>query len=665
MMSVLVISLVVWLVLIFLSVTEGIEKGWLSRLTALNAPLRITPTPAYFDSYYHRVDNIAYQSGYAAKSIGEKWQAQISDPLDPEVDAGVPLHWPKPILNQDGTLKDLVKETFATIASHKTPTLIAQDYEITGALLRLVMIRPELGTPLEERQNYLTQVSYLASFADKSPYFQKLIQKPTLYEINHLCHMAELSTKEPMSDEAVATKAAQKEEFQLKLLPILSNIEISRVKPAYDNWPLPLSLFNDELQLEAVAYKHHNAISHLIVTTQNLTDSGIKGKLRFENGILLFEADKKYPLPAQTPLYLGETVEWEAHLDTASIEKAGRLREIKLHIGGFIQGQKIEGSLPWHDLEITQASVATEFAKAPIIAPPWAYYLASEKQMMLPDERSVLLPKSYQESGVQIGDGGYFSFGAMTASALQEQRLPFQVAGFYDPGVMAIGAKYILAPAALVHDIASSNHSFTFDRASANGIQVWFDDISQAETIANALREKIDFAGLSPFWKITTFYEYDFAKDLLQQFQSDRTLFTLVGVIILIVACTNIISLLVLLVNDKRREIGILQAMGASPRSIVAIFAFSGVFMGVIGSLMGTLLALVTLHNIDSVANFLSFLQGHEAFNAAFYGTSLPNTLSPSALTFILISTPLISLIAGLVPAIKASRLKPTEILRS
>ncbi len=46
----------------------------------------------------------------------------------------------------------------------------------------------------------------------------------------------------------------------------------------------------------------------------------------------------------------------------------------------------------------------------------------------------------------------------------------------------------------------------------------------------------------------------------------------------------------------------------------------------------------------------MSFLQGHEAFNALFFGQSLPRQLSLSALTFVLIATPLLSLIAGLVP---------------
>ncbi len=87
--------------------------------------------------------------------------------------------------------------------------------------------------------------------------------------------------------------------------------------------------------------------------------------------------------------------------------------------------------------------------------------------------------------------------------------------------------------------------------------------------------------------------------------------------------------------------------------------------MGTLSTLIGTLAAMLTLHHIDVVVSFLSFLQGHEAFNTVFYGKSLPSELSKDALIFIVIATPIISLLAGLVPAIKACKLSPTEILRS
>ncbi|MCH9703145.1 MAG: FtsX-like permease family protein, partial [Chlamydiae bacterium] len=147
-------------------------------------------------------------------------------------------------------------------------------------------------------------------------------------------------------------------------------------------------------------------------------------------------------------------------------------------------------------------------------------------------------------------------------------------------------------------------------------------------------------------------------------FDSDKTLFTLIMIIILVVACSNIISMLILLVNDKKREIGILQALGASPKRIGIIFGMCGLITGLVSSLLGTLLALLTLKNLQSLVNFLNMLRGHETFQKMFFGGQLPNEVSVSALAFVLTATIMISILAGLVPALKAARIRPSEILR-
>jgi lipoprotein-releasing system permease protein len=95
------------------------------------------------------------------------------------------------------------------------------------------------------------------------------------------------------------------------------------------------------------------------------------------------------------------------------------------------------------------------------------------------------------------------------------------------------------------------------------------------------------------------------------------------------------------------------------------IFGGCGMLIGFLSSLVGVAFALLTLHNLDSVVGFISKVQGHDAFNAAFYGASLPNEVSRSAIAYVLIMAPVLSLVAGLIPAWRATRLKPSEILRS
>lgn len=254
---------------------------------------------------------------------------------------------------------------------------------------------------------------------------------------------------------------------------------------------------------------------------------------------------------------------------------------------------------------------------------------------------------------------------APSAASSQEQKISVRVSGFYDPGFLSIGNKCIIVPNEVTRTIHAASQTFSPDGTPTNGIFVWFDDLAQAPLLKERLEKAFAAAGIGRYWKIDTYRDFEFAKDLLLQFQSDRTLFLLIAAIILIVACCNIISLLVLLVNDKKKEIAILQSMGASFRSIAAIFGLCGVTMGALSCLIGSGLAIYTLHHLDSLVALLSALQGHAAFNPTFFGQTLPNQLSLDALLFVLIATPILSLAAGLIPALKASRIRPSTVLRA
>ena len=277
----------------------------------------------------------------------------------------------------------------------------------------------------------------------------------------------------------------------------------------------------------------------------------------------------------------------------------------------------------------------------------------------------LLLPSNFRENHVLLGDKGFLSYGAPSVSSVQEQRNQIRVAGFYDPGIMSVGARFILAESDIVHHINQVSQNVVLDSLLSNGIQVWFKDLKQANAVAHDIEKAFKDNEIDSYWKITPFYEYDFAKDLMSQFKSDRYLFIIIGVIILFVACCNIISLLLLLVNDKKHEIGILLSLGAKKRSIASIFGICGGFMGLLSCIIGCIAAYFTLRNMDVLVGFLNLLEGQQAFNSAFYGDTLPNELSRYALIFILVATPILSFIAGLIPAIKACRLRPSAILRS
>lgn len=664
-LSVTVISLVVWLVLVFLSVTEGIERGWLHKLTTLNAPLRITPTPYYYSSYYYQIDSVSSKSQFALKNIAEKAQSTNADPYNPQEDEGLPVHFPQPDLNERHTLKDPVKELVTILGQlkQKRSDLAFQDFEISGALMRLQLLRPGSGTRAEENQGYLTQVSYLASLPDKCPDLSSLLLLPTEKDLNHLLYLAAHSTEFSRQDTPALSLKTSKETANSRIHHLLQNVKIHQLKPHLAFWQLPFELLPENKSLLGVPQFRSGKLSRIDIPIEPDKTAAVDKRVRVwkEDNCLCLEdgQGRKQRLPIQTPLLIDGQIRFKVLKTSQSKENEPLL----FTVSSSLQGIPLHGEVGLQGLEIDKA----ESLKNTNDAPWFTAHTAAAPLLPINQEKEtgVLLAKGFLENGVMIGDRGYLSYSSTTSSSVQEHRLPIFVSGFYDPGILSIGNKCILVPPFVTRTINASSSSFNLDKTQSNGFLVWFKDLQKAEDVKNEILTALAAQGLDRYWKVTTFRQYDFAKDLMQQFQSDKYLFALVGIIILIVACCNIISLLVLLVNDKRREIGILQAIGASKFSIAAIFGTCGVAMGILSSIIGTAAALFTLHHIDSIVQLLSFIQGHEAFNTAFFGKSLPSELSHDAVLFILITTPLLSLLAGLVPAIKACRLQPSAILRS
>ncbi len=650
-MSIVVISLVVWLLLVFLSVTEGIERNWLGKLTTLNAPLRITPTQQYYDSYYYRIDALSNASEFQTKNIGQKLRAKASNPYSLIEDEELPLHFPSADLNADGTLKDPVKTLYSLLEKrqNKHSDLAFQDFELSGAMMRLQMLRPGSFPHSEDNQSYLTQVSYLATFPEKCPHLSSLLVSPTPKDINHLLYLASHSTENSRQDAPALTLKAAPQLKNERVQELLQKIDIEKLKPKHHLWQLPSDLIPEKKAFQAVAIFRNEQLSQLIIPalSSHTQTYGSRGKVWKEGGRWIFES--KEGTRSSFPLTIPILTDNHAEFTVSAPPQIDALGNLLFAVRMSLQNVEMQGRVNGDGLEIAQA----HFKHHPTTS------------LSIENETGVYLAKNYQDNGVLLGDRGYLSYSSATASSLQEHRLPIFVAGFYDPGILPVGNKCILVPPHVPETINASSSSYNLDRTESNGILVWFNDLSQAEEIQRELQQELALAGIDGYWKIKTFKEYDFAKDLMEQFQSDKYLFTLVGIIILVVACCNIISLLVLLVNDKKKEIGILQAMGASRKSIALIFGTCGICMGILSSLIGIAAAIATLKNIDSIAQLLSFIQGHDAFNTTFFGKTLPGTLSSNAVLFILIATPLLSLLAGFIPALKACRLRPSEILRS
>ncbi len=147
--------------------------------------------------------------------------------------------------------------------------------------------------------------------------------------------------------------------------------------------------------------------------------------------------------------------------------------------------------------------------------------------------------------------------------------------------------------------------------------------------------------------------------------QVERNVMFLILTIIVIVAAFNITSGLIMLVKDKGRDIGILRTMGVTQGAIMRVFMMTGASVGVVGTLVGFLLALLICLNIELIRQFISWLTNTELFSPELYFLSkLPAEVDAGETTAVVVMALALSLLATLYPAWRAARLDPVEALR-
>jgi lipoprotein-releasing system permease protein len=147
--------------------------------------------------------------------------------------------------------------------------------------------------------------------------------------------------------------------------------------------------------------------------------------------------------------------------------------------------------------------------------------------------------------------------------------------------------------------------------------------------------------------------------------QVERNVMFLILTIIVIVAAFNITSGLIMLVKDKGRDIGILRTMGVTQGAVMRVFVMTGASVGVVGTFVGFVLALLVCLNIESIRRFLSFLTRTELFSKELYFLSkMPADMDAGETIAVVVMALSLSLVATLYPAWRAARLDPVEALR-
>ena len=182
------------------------------------------------------------------------------------------------------------------------------------------------------------------------------------------------------------------------------------------------------------------------------------------------------------------------------------------------------------------------------------------------------------------------------------------------------------------------------------GIELRIKDIHESDEISRAVQEKLGYPYWTKDWKMMN-------RSLFSAIKLEKVTMFIILTMIILVGALNIISSLVMLVMEKHRDISILRTMGASSKSIMYIFLFQGLFVG----LAGTFLGLISGTFLCQILEKYKFIKLPAD---VYYITTLPVQMEWMDTFLISLAALFISFIATIFPSRQAATVNPVESLR-
>lgn len=195
-------------------------------------------------------------------------------------------------------------------------------------------------------------------------------------------------------------------------------------------------------------------------------------------------------------------------------------------------------------------------------------------------------------------------------------------------------------------------------KSAVTGIEVRVNDIEKAGLIAEKIQESLGFPHYVRDWMRMN-------KNLFSALKLEKIVMFIILILIIFVAAFNIVSTLFMLVMEKSKEIAILKSMGASRTSLMKIFSYQGLIIGMVGTVVGCAGGFVIVPNLNEIVGFIENIFGFTAFPSdVYYLDKLPSEIQYMDSFLIIIFSVIICFAASLYPAWRASRLDPVDGLR-
>jgi lipoprotein-releasing system permease protein len=275
----------------------------------------------------------------------------------------------------------------------------------------------------------------------------------------------------------------------------------------------------------------------------------------------------------------------------------------------------------------------------------------SRPQPLLVEDRTVLLPgiiigsRLRNQLGVFLGSPVQVvsPLGSPTAIGVIPKVRRFVVVGIFDSGMSEIDSTLVYM------NLADAQKFFEMEGAATH-IEIRVRDVYQAEAVARLLQQKLGFPYLAEDWSRLW-------PNLFSALKLEKTVYFLVLLLMVLIGAFNIVSTLIMVVMEKRKDIAILQSMGATRRSIRKIFMLKGCVIGTVGTVLGVVLGLAICLLIEQY-HFI------ELPRDVFLISTVPVRIYLSNFVLVACASLLVCLLASIYPARQAAQLDPVEIIR-
>jgi lipoprotein-releasing system permease protein len=261
------------------------------------------------------------------------------------------------------------------------------------------------------------------------------------------------------------------------------------------------------------------------------------------------------------------------------------------------------------------------------------------------DEITVLVPT--------LGEPGE---GAIAGIDLKPRIRNFIVSGIFEVGAQEHDNLLALVDLQDAESLAGTS-------GLPGGLRLKFDDIFAAPVRAPQIAAALSAADGRGEFQVS-----DWSIENASYFRAvriEKTMMTLILMLIVAVAAFNIVAALVMVVNEKRNDIAILRTVGMTPRAVVGVFMTQGIVIGWFGALLGLALGLLLAFNVGTIVPFLEGLAGTKVFDpSVFVISEVPSEVQWPQVIGITVTALVLTVLATIYPSLRGAATEPAEALR-